>query len=41
MSCVQHYSTYKIYSVAWFDVFELCHLHPAQVMKCFFIFLSQ
>lgn len=34
-------NTYKIYSVARLDVFKLCHLHPAQVMKRFFIFLPQ
>lgn len=33
--------TYKIYSVAWLDVFKLCHLHSAQVMKGFFILFSQ
>lgn len=33
--------THKIYSVAWLDVFKLCHLHPAQVMKRLFIFLTQ
>lgn len=35
------YNTYKIYSVARLDVFKLGHLHSAQVMKRFLIFLSQ
>lgn len=36
-----HNGTYKIYSVAWLDVFKLCHFHSAQIMKCLLIFLSQ
>lgn len=38
---VYNNNPYKIYSVSRLDVFELGHLHSAQVVKCFFIFLSQ
>lgn len=34
-------STYKIYSVTWFDVFKFCHLNSGQIMQCLFVFFSQ
>lgn len=35
------FTTYKIYSVAGFDVFKLCHLYSGQIVKRLLILLPK